>query len=572
MRILLVDHADSYTQNLAHAIAACTGEAPRIVAHDHPQLLALAEEADAVVLSPGPGSPLHERDAGLSLALIRQYKKSLLGVCLGHQLIAHAWGAKIVSAKTPTHGRTSPILHEGTGLFADLPAGFAAMRYHSLAVADLPDTLHATAHTADGDIMALAHRDLPQLGIQFHPESVGTPDGLRLLANFFALGNAWQEPREIFAKHFVHEPNAFLLEGDGRYAYAGSGALETPDWQALARRRQNGANHFTAGRVGLLPYEMDNGLFIRPEAMMIFDRVLRRTTCIGQLPPARPPPQAATNPRSELTTCSDRTYKDRIAEIRALIVAGEAYELCLTRQITGTTTLTPWQTYLRLAPAPFSAFMQFGERAFVGASPELFLRVDKHGRVQTKPIKGTRKRGQTPSEDQAFINDLATHEKDRAENLMIVDVARHDLGQICEYGSIEAKPLLSVETFAHVHQLVSTVSGQLRDEVSAAQAAQAAFPPASMTGAPKQRAMEHLARLEQTPRGFYSGAYGWFDDSGTCELAVSIRSLSFDEHKVRFGVGGAILLQSDPDSEWAESELKAKATLAALAAERPETP
>jgi para-aminobenzoate synthetase len=592
MHVLLVDHEDSYTHNLAHLIAACVGEAPQIVGHDDARLLALAAEAECIVLSPGPGSPLHTRDAGQSLALIRASDKPILGVCLGHQLLAYAYGARIAPALTPTHGYTSAIAHAGEGLFADLPQPFEAMRYHSLAVRDLPPCLRATAHTADGEIMAIAHMSKPHFGVQFHPESIGTPLGARLVENFFEhiglckkeraaenkpekrsvmaaadlpIAVPWDDPQTMFARHFLQQPNAFFLAGTGRFAYAGCGALTHPSWAELMRERRvsQGPAPFVSGLVGLLAYDAQPNLFIRPSAMLIFDREKQLAWRVGALPPAQSPP-APMSGACEVSSCTAQAYARQIALAQDAIRAGEAYELCLTRQIHGTSALPPWQVFTALReknPAPYSAYFKLGERALVAASPELFLRVSGEY-AETSPIKGTRARGADDVQDRALAHDLAAHPKDRAENVMIVDVARHDLGGVCT--QVEVTELCAVKTFPTVHQLVSTVRGELRSELTAADAARALFPPASMTGAPKARAREWLARIEKAPRGYYSGAYGWFSDDGACELAVTIRSLFFDADRVSFGVGGAILLGSDPENEWDESEIKAAASLRAL--------
>ena len=590
MRVLLVDHQDSYTHNLAHLIAECIGEMPTLARHDDPQLLTLAAQADCIVLSPGPGSPLHARDAGYSLDLIRTTDKPILGVCLGHQLLAHAYGARINEAHTPTHGYTSAIAHDGEGLFAGVQHPLQAMRYHSLAVRDLPECLHATAHTADGEIMAFSHTAKPHFGVQFHPESIATPNGRALLANFFARANIplaphenrvlaalvtapavllapypWQDPHDAFAQLFVSCANAFLLSGTGRYAYAGCGVVEHATWQDLARAptEQTAPAPFVSGVVGVLPYDSHPQRFIRPCTMLIFDRETQQAWRYGELPEKHASPTQV-HGRSQTHSCTEAEYAEQIAQCQAAIRAGEAYELCLTRQIRGTSTLPPWQLFRALweiNPAPFSAFIRFGEQALIAASPELFLRV-RGAVAQTSPIKGTRPRGHTPTEDREQRADLATHRKDRAENVMIVDVARHDLGGVCT--RVEVTELCAVKSFPTVHQLVSTVRGELRAGLTAADAAQALFPPASMTGAPKARAREWLARIERAPRGVYAGAYGWFSDNGDCELAVTIRSLWLDKEDVTFGVGGAILLDSHAKSEWQETQSKARASLRAL--------
>jgi para-aminobenzoate synthetase len=184
--------------------------------------------------------------------------------------------------------------------------------------------------------------------------------------------------------------------------------------------------------------------------------------------------------------------------------------------------------------------------------------------VESRPIKGTRPRGATPEQDDALRRELATDPKDRAENVMIVDLIRNDLSRVCAVGSVRVPRLCAVETYAPVHQLVSTVRGTLRPEVSTVDAVRAAFPAGSMTGAPKVAAMAILDRLEGAPRGVYSGALGWFSLSGPAELSVVIRTLVATAGRVTFGVGGAVVADSDPAAEYAETVVKSRAMTTAL--------
>ncbi|MBV8933672.1 MAG: aminodeoxychorismate/anthranilate synthase component II, partial [Kutzneria sp.] len=188
MRTLLVDNYDSFTYNLAHYLVEVTGCAPLVLRNDDPRLMAdLLGEFDNVVISPGPGTPEHNADLGYCMEIIQRCELPLLGVCLGHQAIAHCHGAKVSYAAEPRHGRVSLIEHDGTGVFDGLPSPFEAVRYHSLAVTDLPDDLRATAWTPDGVLMGLRHRDRPLWGVQFHPESIRTEYGRELLGNFARL-------------------------------------------------------------------------------------------------------------------------------------------------------------------------------------------------------------------------------------------------------------------------------------------------------------------------------------------------------------------------------------------------
>jgi len=202
VRTLLVDNYDSFTYNLAHYLVEVTGCAPLVLRNDDPRLMAdLLGEFDNVVISPGPGTPEHNADLGYCMEIIQRCELPLLGVCLGHQAIAHCHGAKVSYAAEPRHGRVSLIEHDGTGVFDGLPSPFEAVRYHSLAVTDLPDDLRATAWTPDGVLMGLRHRDRPLWGVQFHPESIRTEYGRELLGNFARLTPRRGQVRTVTRDH-----------------------------------------------------------------------------------------------------------------------------------------------------------------------------------------------------------------------------------------------------------------------------------------------------------------------------------------------------------------------------------
>ena len=266
-------------------------------------------------------------------------------------------------------------------------------------------------------------------------------------------------------------------------------------------------------------------------------------------------------------------YRARVHEVLELLRAGECYQVNLTRQLTCDHALDPIGLYRALVdghPAPHAALLSFevaGQQlAVVSASPELFLR--RRGlRVETRPIKGTA----------ASASRLRESAKDHAENVMIVDLARNDLGRVCTPGTITVPALCAVEAHPGLHHLVSTVRGQLRDDVGIGALVRATFPPASVTGAPKPRVLQAIEDLEPVRRGVYCGAIGWIDTAhDVAELAVAIRTFTISRAgsgsgtsgRTHLGVGGGIVADSQPDAEWAETELKA-ARLLAIAGREP---
>jgi len=269
---------------------------------------------------------------------------------------------------------------------------------------------------------------------------------------------------------------------------------------------------------------------------------------------------------------SDQEYLRLIKRVQSHIQAGDVYQLCLTNQIRLSHQSDPLEVFLRLReynPAPYAAFIRAGDKSLVCSSPEQFLGLSAGGQLSTRPIKGTRARNSDPEIDAHIAEELANNLKERAENLMIVDLMRNDLGRVAQPDSVRVTELFKVEPYATVHQLVSTVEAQLAQEFGIIDLVAAAFPAGSMTGAPKIRAMQLINELEVVPRGVYSGAAGHLGIDGSADLGMVIRSLVFEGSMVSIGVGGGITIDSDPNAELEETKLKASALLAVLGAPDP---
>jgi para-aminobenzoate synthetase len=672
MRTLLIDNYDSFTFNLFHLLGEVNGQEPIVVRNDDlawEELAALP--VDNIVISPGPGRPEHEGDVGISLQVLQRAEVPVLGVCLGHQALAHVAGGAIDHAPEVMHGRLSPIHHDGRGLFAGIPQGFAAVRYHSLVVGGLPAELRVTAWTPDEVVMGLEHASRPLWGVQFHPESISTEHGRTLLRNFRDLTrerrrpaahmaraparptgatrvhhrtlDAWCDPEAAFIALYGARDHAVWLDSSrverrlARFSFMG--APEGPLGQIvrydvadglltvqradgreelhesvldycereLARLRADASDlpfDFTCGFAGYLGYELKadlGGQLVHrsalPDAALLlcdrliaFDHAEQRVHLLALADAegaaladawlaatereleglaGRPPPALAPQPAPlSFVAREDRdAYLANIAACKHEIFEGETYEICLTTELHSDGAIDPLAAYRALRarnPAPHAALLRLGDVSVLSSSPERFLRVDRERIVESKPIKGTAPRAAHPAEDAYRGAALAADEKSRAENLMIVDLVRNDLGRVCALGSVDVPALMAIESYATVHQLVTTVRGRLRDDATAIDCVRAAFPGGSMTGAPKLRTMKIIDRLEGGPRGVYSGALGFLSVNGTADLSIVIRTLVASRHGLQIGAGGAIVAASDPDAEHDEMLLKARAVLAAV--------
>jgi para-aminobenzoate synthetase len=307
-----------------------------------------------------------------------------------------------------------------------------------------------------------------------------------------------------------------------------------------------------------------------PDGVEAGDRWIAETSLrLASLPPIKTPEWdgAEARPTAFRLSRSHQQYLEDIDTCKRRLIEGETYEICLTNKITAEITAEPlplYRTLRRVNPAPFSAFLRFGENAVLSSSPERFLSVGRDRWVEAKPIKGTCPRGKTPAEDVRLAEELRLDEKSRAENLMIADLLRNDLGVVCEVGTVHVPNLIHIETYETVHQLVSTVRGLLREDVEPPDCIRACFPGGSMTGAPKKRTMEIIDELEGEARGVYSGAIGYLGLSGGCDLNIVIRTLILEGKTASLGVGGAIVMQSDAEEEYQEILLKGRAPMQAI--------
>jgi para-aminobenzoate synthetase len=697
MSIVIIDNYDSFTYNLFQLVASIAGaDAVQVIRNDdYPAWDSIAPDTlDALIISPGPGRPEFEQDFGIS-RLALNHDVPLLGVCLGHQGLCHFEGGVVTTAPEPCHGQTGAIRHNGTGLFAGIPSPFNAVRYHSLVVDNVPDTLEVTAYTTDRTgkelVMAVEHCSRPQWGVQFHPESIETEYGRRLIDNFLHLARDRSRERNTIAapaiaaartrcispstepqtpssrfrlvsRRLDHQPDAdavysrlfagqecafwldssMIVSGLSRFSILGGrgphGEWVTADANCGVRVRHSDGTvthldqsifdylgeqtaeravtgfesdcEFALGYVGYLGYEMkaecggdamhqsdlpDAG-FVFCDRAVVIDHELdetwllalsdqeigderEATSWLDQAEKAvrsaydtKPVEHESNSPLLDIPVVAREPrgkYLDNIQQCLKEICAGETYEVCLTTTMTVTANIDPLETYRDLRrrnPAPYSAFLQFPGVDVLCASPERFLTISADRTVEAKPIKGTRRRGRTSDEDAKLAHDLRTAVKDRAENLMIVDLLRNDLGQVSLVGSVHVPKPFAVETYATVHQLVSTIRGTLGDGVTPAECVQAAFPGGSMTGAPKRRTMQIIDRLEGGCRGIYSGAIGYFSLTGAVDLNIVIRTMVVCGDQITIGTGGAIVALSDPEEELAEIHLKARALLESIRA------
>lgn len=418
-----------------------------------------------------------------------------------------------------------------------------------------------------------------------------TPVTVRFNLEFFTwLSEEWGQPRNGIPT-WTEKPESFLCDFElGWVGYLGYGLQRECGYKPVTTEPDGDSisdvQMVFAARAVVLDHEAGCVWLLAldsPDALTWLDDAESSVMAGRYLSPVAP--SAAPSPVFRARD-SAVAYRAKVQAAKNEITEGNTYEVCLTTTLeatvadaSGSPAFDPWTIYRRLrgrSPASFAAFARFGPLAIASSSPERFLQITEEGSLRAEPIKGTRRRSPEahPDEDARIRAELAANPKDRAENLMIVDLMRNDLSHFAIPGSVSVSRLFAVESYSTVHQLVSTIEAKLRPGASRAHVVAAAFPPGSMTGAPKISTMGILERLEAGPRGVYSGALGYFSRSGAADLSVVIRTLVMNQldggTQLTLGVGGAIVADSTPEEEHDEIRTKAFAVLSTLGTEFPE--
>ncbi|HZP82429.1 MAG TPA: anthranilate synthase component I [Chthonomonadaceae bacterium] len=392
------------------------------------------------------------------------------------------------------------------------------------------------------------------------------------------------------------DPLTLLKELLGRYTY-----VESPD---LPR--------FCGGAVGFFSYDVvrffeelpdknpdelnaDDACFLFTDTLLIFDHVRHRIkvlcnahitdgddpgkaydaavqkieSLVARLraPVPTPPPHKGSGEPIRVQACFPRAeYEAAVERCREYILAGDAFQIVLSQRFIVPFTAPPFDLYRALRsvnPSPYMYYFMQGDRKIIGTSPEILVSVER-GTVRSRPIAGTRPRGQSVEEDLRLEAELLADEKERAEHIMLVDLARNDIGRVCEYGTVQVNELMIIERYSHVMHIVSDVTGRLRPDKDVFDVLRATFPHGTVSGAPKVRAMEIIDEQEPTRRGFYSGALGYFSYSGDMDMAITIRTMMVDGQTAYLQAGGGLVADSVPANEYQECVNKARALVTAI--------
>lgn len=415
------------------------------------------------------------------------------------------------------------------------------------------------------------------------------------------LRDLWVDPQDVFAALIRESPDAQIFwldagpDADAGWSWIGTGSSasagevrdvvvsRSPVGDAPAGRVRGGwvgwVGYEAGASAATAPVAVDHAphqAWLRIERLISFDHASHRVwSVLGDMPEVGGAASFASvgsaTPRVSRARVSAADYADQVRACREAIRRGDAYQLCLTTRFEVDGAVDPLAAHdalRRATPSHHGALLRFGATSLVSATPERFLEaVD--GVLRTHPIKGTRPRGVTAEEDARLVAELRDDPKERAENVMIVDLMRNDLARVCDPATVTVERLLEVESYPAVHQLVSTIAGRVTPGTTVGHVLDAVFPAGSMTGAPKLSAMTILHGLERAPRGAFAGCFGWVGDDGELDLAMTIRTIVVHPAGAYIGAGGGITWGSVPEAEVDEVALKAAAPLAAIGATLP---
>ncbi len=619
--LLLIDNYDSFTYNLAQYFGELGCEF-LIKRNDEISLDEIADLAPQhICISPGPCTP---REAGISKEVVLRFgpEVAILGVCLGHQCIAEAYGGKVVRASRVMHGKSSMISHDGSALFCDLPAPFEAGRYHSLVVERLTTTLAEFSRlakrgnvipvfaefVADGETPVSAFKKLDRGGYSFLFESTEKND---VSGRFSFVGT---EPR-VVVQSYGYEVR---IAERGREQRFNTAADPLDELRKLMARYQFVScpelPRFAGGAVGFLGYEaihffepkvpiasqdelqLPEALFMITNSLLIFDHRLRSLKIVvnaflddGSLEEVYA--QAAESIRTivhQLTKSADLRFISNtdsqmhparsnfcpeefgraVEQAKEYIRAGDIFQVVLSQRFESDFDGDPLDFYRCLRfinPSPYMFCLKFGDDfSLVGSSPEMHVRLIGDA-IEIRPIAGTRARGATVTQDERNAAELLADPKERAEHIMLVDLARNDVGRVADFGTVRVTEMMEIERYSHVMHIVSNVAGRLRAGYTAFDLVKATFPAGTVSGAPKIRAMQIITDLEKTRRGCYAGAIGYFGFDGNFDSCIALRCAVLKNKKAYFQAGAGIVADSDPHLEYKETVNKARAMAKALA-------
>ncbi|WP_226294328.1 chorismate-binding protein [Aquimarina algicola] len=669
LKALIIDNYDSYTHILSNYVWDVSGIKPIILKNDSITIEDVKLlDFDCIIISPGPGNPSKEKDIGVCEKIIKEYKHlPILGICLGHQLLALKNGAVIDRIDRPKHGHLSKLVitkeHE---LLSEIDNHSDIMRYHSLAIDNNSNlnNIEVLAKSDDDDIiMAMKIKDKPHYGIQYHPESIGTEKGIKIIENFLTISESFTNTQakkthtlffdshdlnlsniDFFDKTYKKSDFSFWLDSnreDNKISLVGEAdqvlaikdntlfiydIIENSkqlvkkiecidDPYEFIREELNNINvncpnreefpsDFMGGLISAFTYESKkyNGYYDHNKrsqfnSFLDFDILLFKVSSFIVLDPKKGKYWTASISESEedfllfdnkiqkeLDTNSAATpitnsldvltelknnennwvdskedYIKKINEIFELLRAGETYEVCLTNMYNINAEIDSFLLYKTLREknkVEYAAYIKFGDSKILSMSPEKFVSLSDEGKIYSDPIKGTRKRGKNEKEDQALITEMIECDKVKSELFMITDLIRNDVSKVSKKGSVNVLDLRKFEKYSNVIQQSSFIEAEIDDNFDAVDLFKYLFPGGSITGAPKLRTCEIIESLEEFDRGIYTGSLGYFSYSGTMSFNICIRTVEMNCEELRLGAGGAIIIDSCPESEYEEILLK----------------